>query len=186
SRSTRHNLSGTGPGDADRRFDVRSTEQSPRVSHDDDVDHDVDDAFRGMLEGIRTTLPGSQVLLAFLLTVPLQAGFGELDGLERTAFLVALLGAAVASVLLIAPTAHARVRFPSSGLRRRTMGHLRVAAWLALAGTVALAAAIGAAVFLSVALLLGPTWAGWLGGGVAVVTIVTWFAIPVWWTLRGE
>ena len=99
----------------------------------------------GRCSRVRTTLPGSQVLLAFLFTVPLQTGFGELGDQERASFLVALLGAAVASVLLIAPTAHARVRFPSSGLRRRTMGHLRVAAWLALAGTVALAIAIGAA-----------------------------------------
>ena len=152
----------------------------------DGDEHEVDDAFRAMLEGIRTTLPGSQVLLAFLLTVPLQAGFGELDAQERAAFLVALLGAAIASVLLIAPTAHARVRFPSSGLRRRTMGHLRVAAWLALAGTAALAIAIAAAVFLSVTLLLGPTWAGLLAAGVGLVTAVTWFAIPIWWTLRGE
>ena len=152
----------------------------------DDVDQDADDAFRAMLEGIRTTLPGSQVLLAFLLTVPLQAGFGELGDDGRAAFLVALLSAAVASILLIAPTAHARVRFPTSGLRRHTMAHLRVAAWLALAGTIALAIAIGAAVFLSITLLLGPTWAGLLAAGVGVVTVVTWFAIPIWWTIRGD
>jgi hypothetical protein len=139
-----------------------------------------------MLEGLRTTLPGSQVLLAFLLTVPLQAGFSELEADGRAAFLVALLAAAIASVLLIAPSAHARVRFPSSGLRRHTMAHLRVAAWIALAGTVALAVAIGAAVFLSVTLLLGPGWAGLLAGGVGLVTVVTWFAIPIWWTLRGD
>lgn len=139
-----------------------------------------------MLEGLRTTLPGSQVLLAFLLTVPLQAGFTELGDDGRAAFLVALLSAALASVLLIAPSAHARVRFPTRGLRRRTMGHLRTAAWLALAGTVALAVAIGAAVFLSVTLLLGPTWAGLLAAAVGAVTVVTWFAIPIWWTLHGD
>ena len=151
---------------------------------DQDDEHAVDDAFRAMLEGIRTTLPGSQVLLAFLLTVPLQAGFSELDDDGRTAFLTALLGSALASVLLIAPTAHARVRFPSRGLRRRTMGHLRVAAWLALVGTIALAIAIGAAVYLSVTLLLAPIWAGVLAAAVGAVTIVTWFAIPLWWNLH--
>lgn len=165
--------------------------------HDDDSDRDrdddrnggdgdVDDAFRGMLEGIRTTLPGSQVLLAFLLTVPLQAGFGELGDDGRAAFLVALLATACGSILLIAPTAHARVRFPVSGLRRRTMKHLYVAAWLALAGTVSLAVGIGAAVFLSVTMLLGSGWATVLAASIATVTVVSWFAIPLWWTIRGD
>jgi hypothetical protein len=151
-----------------------------------DVGKDVDDAFRGMLEGIRTTLPGSQVLLAFLLTVPLQAGFGELGDDGRAAFLVALLATALGSILLIAPTAHARVRFPVSGLRRRTMRHLYVAAWLALAGTISLAVGIGAAVFLSITLLLGSGWAAICAGAIAGVTLVTWFAIPIWWTIRGD
>ena len=151
-----------------------------------DVAHDVDDAYRSMLEGIRTTLPGSQVLLAFLLTVPLQAGFGELGDDGRAAFLVALLSTALGSILLIAPTAHARVRFPVSGLRRRTMRHLYVAAWLALIGTVSLAVGIGAAVFLSITLLLGSGWAALWAGAIAAVTLVTWFAIPLWWTVRGD
>lgn len=150
------------------------------------VESDVDDAFRAMLEGIRTTLPGSQVLLAFLLTVPLQAGFGELGDDGRTAFLIALIATALGSILLIAPTAHARVRFPVSGLRRRTLRHLYVAAWLALAGTISLAIGMGSAVFLSVTLLLGTGWAAFCASALTAVIAITWFAIPIWWTLRGD
>lgn len=151
-----------------------------------DGSHDADADFRAMLAGIRTTLPGSQVLLAFLLTVPLQAGFAELGDLERGAFLVALVSTALASVLLIAPSAHARVRFPVSGLRRRTDRHVRTAAWLALAGTVALAVGIASASFLSVVLLLGPLWAGVVTAGITAAVAWAWFALPIWWTLRGD
>ncbi len=35
----------------------------------------VDDRFRALLEGLRTTIPGVMVLFAFLLTVPLATSF---------------------------------------------------------------------------------------------------------------
>ena len=49
------------PGTPDEAAAVESTE--------------VDDAFRALLEGLRTTLTGVQVLFAFLFILPLQASF---------------------------------------------------------------------------------------------------------------
>ena len=46
--------------------------ESSSTSPGDDATTDVDDQFRAILEGLRTTLPGVQVLFAFLLTLPLQ------------------------------------------------------------------------------------------------------------------
>lgn len=149
-------------------------------------DDDVDERFRALLAGIRTTLPGSQVLFGFLLTVPLQAGFGDLDELAEAAFLVALVTTALASVLLIAPSAQARARLPVSGLRRETKGHVTTAAYLALAGTVSLAVGISAATFLSVYLLLELVWASVMAVVLALVTFLSWFGLPLLWTARGE
>ena len=72
--------------------------------------NEVDDAFRAVLEGLRTTLPGVQVLFAFLLTLPLQQSFSSLATAEEVSFFVAFFGSAIASILLIAPSAHQRLR----------------------------------------------------------------------------
>ena len=73
---------------------------------------EVDDAFRAIMEGLRTTLPGVQVLFAFLLTLPLQQSFSSLATAEEVSFFVAFFGSAIASILLIAPSAHQRRRGP--------------------------------------------------------------------------
>jgi hypothetical protein len=52
-----------------------------------------------------------QVLFAFLLTVPFAQGFTSLSDFERDLYLVVLLLTALASALLIAPTAYHRVLF---------------------------------------------------------------------------
>src|SRR5688572_8788706 len=90
----------------------------------DDVET-VDNAFRALLEGLRTTLPGVQVMLAFLLVLPVQHDFNDFESAQRVMFMTALLTAALSTVLLVAPSAHQRVRaleYPTSddaGLMRR-------------------------------------------------------------------
>ena len=60
---------------------------------------------------MRVVQTGVQVLFAFLLTVPFSSRFDEITGFQRGAYFAALVGAAAASVLLIAPTAVHRVLF---------------------------------------------------------------------------
>lgn len=131
------------------------------------------------MEGLRTSLPGVQVLFAFLLTAPLQSGFERLDAVERRAFLIAFFAAAIASILLIAPSVHQRVRAPISGLPRRTMGHLHWATWLALAGSVVMAVALGAAVYLVSRLVAGDDPAVALTAIGAALLIWAWFYLPL-------
>ena len=106
----------------------------------------LDDQFRSLLEGLRTTLPGVQVLFAFLLTLTLLPAFDQLTTPERWAFGIAFFGSALASVLLIAPSVHQRVRAPTTGIRRRDPGHVTAAVRLAITGTVAFIVALVAAV----------------------------------------
>ena len=100
------------------------------------TENDVDDQFRSLMEGLRTTLPGVQVLFAFLLVLPLQASFGEIRDVERIAYYVSFFGSAMASVLLIAPSAHQRLRAPVNGVERRSERHLQIAVSLTIAGTI--------------------------------------------------
>jgi len=57
-----------------------------------------------LLQELRVVLPGVQVLLAFLLTVPFAQRFGELDAWGRAAYEVALTSSMLSVVFLLGPT----------------------------------------------------------------------------------
>ncbi|HSJ84748.1 MAG TPA: DUF6328 family protein [Acidimicrobiia bacterium] len=139
----------------------------------------VDDQFRSILEGLRTTLPGVQVLFAFLLVLPLQASFAQIEDLSRFAYYVSFFGSALASVLLIAPSAHQRLRAPITGVQRRSITHLRLTIFLTILGTIAFAISLAAAVFLISTLILRTDAAIAVTVAVAVVIGWSWFYIPL-------
>ncbi len=139
---------------------------------DDTSADDVDDKFRALLEGLRTTLPGVQVLFAFLLTLPFQGSFTDLGAAGRTAFVVAFGAAAVSSILLIAPSVHQRVRAPITGVERRSERHLHIAVWLTIAGTAAFLVALSAAVFLVADVVFDDT--------VAIVAVAVIGTLAAW------
>jgi hypothetical protein len=65
--------------------------------------------FRDLLQELRIMLPGVQILLAFLLTVPFDQRFELLSELDKVTYAVAVVAGIVAVVLLIAPTAQHRI-----------------------------------------------------------------------------
>lgn len=145
----------------------------------DDGRESVDDQFRSLLEGLRTSLPGVQVLFAFLLITPLQRGFDDLSLVERVAYGVAFYASAVASVLLIAPSVHQRVRAPVSGLRRHSKRHLIVTTWVTIVGTIAMGVAIIATVLLVSSLAFAGATFQIATALVAALTVWAWFALPL-------
>jgi len=142
-------------------------------------DGDVDDQFRALLEGLRLTIPAVAVLFSFLLTLPLQAAFSELRTVEKVVFYVAFISASLATVLVVAPSAHQRVRAPISGIPRRTPSDVAAATWLSIAGTIAFAVSIAAASYLVSALIFtNDLAAGLITAVVAGVTAWAWFYMP--------
>lgn len=139
----------------------------------------VDDAFRAILEGLRTTLPGVQVLFAFLLTLPLQQSFATLTVPEKSAFFVAFFGSAIASVLLIAPSAHQRLRAPRSGVRRHSGRDLAFTVRMTIAGTLLFAVALAAAVYLVTSIVLEFVYAAAAAAIVAFLVAWAWFYVPL-------
>jgi hypothetical protein len=140
---------------------------------------DVDDQFRSLMEGLRTTLPGVQVLFAFLLVLPLQAEFTGISDAEKVAYYVSFFGSAMASVLLIAPSAHQRLRAPITGLERRSERHIDVAVNLGIAGTIIFAIALAAAVYLISSLTLTNSFAIAATVAVGAITVWSWFYLPL-------
>jgi hypothetical protein len=138
-----------------------------------------DDQFRALMEGLRTTLPGVQVLFGFLLALPFTGDFGNIGRVDRFTYAVAFLSTAVSSVLLIAPSAHQRVRGLMTGIPRTHVEHIRVAVKLTVAGTVSFLVGIVASVHLVTSVQLGSRLAA---ASVAVVTGLaawTWFYMPL-------
>lgn len=145
----------------------------------DDRDTRVDREFRAVLEGLRTTLPGVVVLFSFLLVLPLQAEFGALRGIEKGAYYVAFYGAAISTVLLIAPSAHQRLRAPFTGVTRHSERHLRFTVQLTNAGTICFAIALAAGVFLVSRIVFEVVSAVIATVLVAGLAAWAWFYVPL-------
>lgn len=141
--------------------------------------NEVDEQFRSLMEGLRTSIPGVQVLFAFLLIAPLQSEFAAFDRTERVAFSVAFYAAGVASVLLIAPSVHQRVRAPSTGLTRHSKRHLIWATWVALAGSMAMGVAMLATVFLVSHLVFSGSEAAVATASIAALVAWSWLYLPL-------
>ena len=149
---------------------------------DEDRSERLDRELIELLNEIRVALPGVQVLFAFLLTVPFTEGFRRLSGAQRHVYFAAFLTTAVASVLLMSPTAYHRVRW-----RQYDKEHLlEISNRLAIAGIVFLAAAIALVVFVVTDLLFEGTWASIATGIVAAVLALFWFGIPLTRQVKDE
>ena len=128
-----------------------------------------------LLQELRVVLPGVQVLLAFLLIAPFQQRFAQLPGSLRNAYFASIACATMATALLIAPSAHHRLRW-RAGEKDRL---LRIANREAIWGTVFLAAAIVLAMYV-VTNVLFATWIAVLTAVVGVAVFVwLWYALPL-------
>jgi hypothetical protein len=144
----------------------------------DGRDRDKEDLDRELIEllnELRVALPGVQVLFAFLLAVPFANGWTRVTELQRDVFFVAFLATAAASILLIAPSAHHRLRWREHDKEQL----LRTANNLAIGGTVFLAIGMTAAVFLIADILFEAWWAGLTAALVGVGFAWFWYGLPL-------
>ena len=129
-----------------------------------------------LLNELRVALPGVQFLFAFLLIVPFQQKVDTLTDFQRGIYYVALASAALATALLIAPAAQHRVLFrqqDKEALLRRSNRS-------AVTGLVALGLAICSALLLVVDVLFSRSLAWATAGGLALLLIWWWIAVPFW------
>ncbi len=158
---------------------MQETAGGPDTDEGRATEPSVDDEFRSLLEGLRTSIPGVQVLFAFLLIAPLQGAFDKLTSGERAAFAIAFLSSGIGSVLLIAPSVHQRVRAPSSGLTRHSKQHLIWATWVAIVGSVVMGIAVSATVYLVSSLVFDQAVAAVSTAAVVAILLWSWFYLPL-------
>lgn len=133
-----------------------------------------------LLQELRVILPGVQVLFAFLLTLPFSQRFEDVTQLQKAVYYATLLCTALATAMLIAPSAQHRLSW-----RRHTRKHrLEIANRLAILGSVLLTLATCGAIFVISDVLFGiPASIGFTvsTGGIFVWL---WYGIPILRRLR--
>src|SRR6201995_4121205 len=71
-----------------------------------------------LLQELRVALPGVQVLFAFLLAVPFQQHFSEIDAFQKDVYFATLIFTALSAAMLISPSAYHRLTFRYQQKRR--------------------------------------------------------------------
>ena len=133
-----------------------------------------DREFGELLQEMRVVITGVQVLFAFLLTVPFTQRFPTLSGAERTVFFAAILAAAFASMLLIAPAANHRLLF-REGEKEQLLKSANV---LVITGLTLLAAGIGLSLYLVTSVVFTTKAALLTAAAFVVIAVLAWFVLP--------
>jgi Family of unknown function (DUF6328) len=156
----------------DRQPEPSSSEQArPGETEDQRADRN----FNDILQELRVTQTGVQILFGFLLTMPLQSRFDRLDRYEKGLLVIAVLLLATATACIIAPVAWHRALFRHR-LKKEIVDASSVFAKL---GLTALALGIVTSILLMLDLVL-PRWAAvTLGAALGMLLLVLWAVSPV-------
>ena len=146
-----------------------------------DADRDETEAERldrnwsSLLQELRVTQTGVQLLTGFLLTLPFQQRFTVLDGSMRTVYLITVACSIGSTVLLVAPVGMHRVLFR----RHRLDAIVSISHGCAVAGLVLLGVALAGVAVVIFDTVMGRTGA-WIAGGCTLAAfVVLWFLVPL-------
>jgi hypothetical protein len=143
--------------------------------HEDSAEKTLDRNMIELLNELRVSGTGIQVLFAFLLVVPFNAGYRRMTQFDRIDYFIALLCIAIAATLLIAPSVHHRLLF-----RHHQRAYIvRTANRVAIAGAGFLAVGLTAILVLISNVVFGGVAAVTVGTIAAVVVVILWFGIPL-------
>jgi Family of unknown function (DUF6328) len=146
---------------------------------DDDRDETeaqrLDRNWSSLLQELRVAQTGVQLLTGFLLILPFQPRFTQLDGVIRTVYLITVSCSIGATVLLVAPVTMHRLLFR----RHRLNTLVKVSHFYAIVGTVLLGVALaGVAIVIFDAVVGRP--GAWIAGGCTLLALVAfWYFTPL-------
>jgi len=166
-------------GDSEKDEELNVTESSNRGDVEK-TEQDLDRELNELLQELRVMLPGVQVLLAFLLTVPFTNRFATLTDGERGVYFAAVGLTSLAIVLLMTPGVQHRIRFrehDKEALLESSNGLLILA-------SVVVGAAILCVLFLISEYLYGLTTGLVVTASLFVVIFVLWYITP--WRRRRD
>jgi hypothetical protein len=150
-------------------------DQAPRDPRDESEAQRDDRNLAELLQELRISGLGVQVLFGFLLSLPFTARFGRLSHGQRDLYLASLVLSAVATALLLGPVAYHRIVFR----RRQKEPLVRAASVMATLGLAAVGLAISAAVLLATTTVATGVPAGLITVFVVVLFAGLWFVFPL-------
>jgi hypothetical protein len=154
----------------------RGEPAAPDRSHSKEpVEERVSRELDELLQQLRITLPGVQVLFAFLLTVPFTQRFNLVDGFARDMFFVAFLTTTAAAALLLAPVAYARIQFRRYDKERL----IRLGTFAAIFGLALLAISLSASTFVVTEVLFSNRAAALVAALALLLFATAWFVVPL-------
>jgi uncharacterized membrane protein len=152
----------------------------PNRGRKETEDERADRQWLDLLQEIRVTQTGVQILFGFLLTVVFTPHFQGLGSTDKNTYLVTVVCGALSTGALIGPVALHRI------VSGRRIKHQAVA-WasrLTFVGIVLLLATVTSALFLVLRVATHDTFVPWLVAGVVAWYLLCWFVLPVWVRFR--
>lgn len=151
----------------DQRWDDQERSETPTER--------LDRNFSTLLQELRVTQTGVQLLTGFLLTLPFQQRFDRLDGSMRAVYVATVACAVTATLALVAPVAMHRMLFR----QRRLKVVVSAAHRLAMAGILLLGLALVGVTVVVVDMVYDVRAA--IGAGVFALVgfVVLWVVIPL-------
>ncbi|HMC70236.1 MAG TPA: DUF6328 family protein [Mycobacteriales bacterium] len=135
----------------------------------------LDRNFDDLLQELRVSQNGTQILFAFLLTVPFSNGFQKVSGFQRGIYFTALLLSGLSAAMLIAPAVMHRILF-RAGLKKELV---ETATRVTLGGQTLLIGAVAASVFLIGDYLYGFVTGLVLALGMGAYWSIWFFVLPL-------
>jgi uncharacterized protein DUF6328 len=133
-----------------------------------------------LLQELRVSQTGVQILFAFLLALPFAQRFTKVTTFQRDVYFGTLLLSAAASAFFIAPVSAHRLLF-----RRRGKEHLIYSSnWMAIAGLGCLAVAIVGVILLVSDFLFSTAIAAVSTSIAFLLFVVLWYLLPLRWLIR--
>ena len=129
-----------------------------------------------LLQELRVTETGVQVLFAFLLSIAFQQRFSQIDDFERATYVVTLLCSTISTGLLIAPVAFHRLVF-RQGLKAELV---RITSRLAIAGASFLLLSVLGGVLLILDYVVGRAFAISAVSVLGLLFVALWVVFPLW------
>jgi len=149
--------------------------RGPGDGRNETPDERLDRNWNELLQELRVTQTGAQILTGFLLTIPFQQRFSDLDPTQRVIYLSLVLLAATATTLIVAPVSLHRLLF-----RRHVKAELVTSAdRLARAGLFALGLLIAGTSLFVFDVVVGRTGGLLAGGGVLLLLLLAWLLLPL-------
>ena len=162
-----------------------ATDSQPRDAYsrdDESLAERLDRNYAELLQELRVAQTGVQILFAFLLTIAFQQRFPALSKGEHALYVVTLLFAIAAAILLIAPSGAHRVLFR----QHRKDEIVRYGSLMASCGLACLACAILMAALFTLTVVTDFGFAIAVCAVLLVLVVLTWLVAPWRWRARAR